>query len=75
MVEEEIMANKNKLKSAAARIGATVGRIDGTAHKAAHKASVALDVAKGELNDVAKQVEALKKQLAKSSKKLQAALR
>jgi hypothetical protein len=75
MVEEEIMANKNKFKAAAAKIGGAVGRIDGTAHKAAHKASVALDVAKGELNDVAKQVEALKKQLAKSSKKLQAALR
>jgi predicted translin family RNA/ssDNA-binding protein len=69
------MANKNKLKDAAVKIGRAVGRIDGTAHKAARKAATALDVAKSELDNVAKQVEALKKQLAKSSKKLQAALR
>jgi hypothetical protein len=73
--EEAIMANKNKLKDAAMKIGRTVGRIDGTAHKAARKAAAAIDVAKGELNDVTKQVEALKKQLAKSTKRLQAALR
>lgn len=66
---------KNKLKDAAVKIGRAVGRMDSRAHKAARKAATAMDVAKSELNDVTKQVEALKKQLAKSSKKLQAALR
>ena len=69
------MASKDKLRNAAERIGATIGRIDGTTHKAARKAAVAIDVAKGELDEVAKQVDALKKQLEKSSKKLQAALK
>jgi len=69
------MSKKDKWKDAAVKIGGAVGRLDGTAHKAARKAATAIDVAKSELDDVAKQVEALKKQLAKSSKKLQAALR
>jgi hypothetical protein len=69
------MANRDRLKDAAEKIGGAAGRIDGAAHKAARKVAVATDVAKGELDDIAKQVEALKKQLAKSSKKLQAALR
>lgn len=69
------MASKNKLKNAAEKIGRTIGRIDGTAHKAARKAATAMEVAKSELDEVAKQVNALKKQLEKSSRKLQAALK
>lgn len=69
------MASKNKLKHAAEKIGATIGRLDGTTHKAARKASAAVVVAKSELDDISKQVNALKKQLEKSSKELRAALK
>jgi hypothetical protein len=61
---------KNRLKSAAKKIGAAMGRADRTAHKVA-KAGV---LAKSELKDISKQVEALKKQLMKTTKKLQKAL-
>jgi hypothetical protein len=69
------MAKKNKLRDAAAKIGSAVGRVDVTAHKAARKAAAAAHVAKLELIEVSKQVEALKKQLKKSSKRLQSALK
>jgi hypothetical protein len=69
------MANKNKFKDAAAKIGSVVGRVDGTAHKAAKKAAKAMHVAKQELDELTKHVNALKKQLAKSSKRLQSALK
>ncbi|HEV2522219.1 MAG TPA: hypothetical protein VGT24_07535 [Candidatus Acidoferrales bacterium] len=69
------MANKNKLKDAAVKIGAAVGRMDGTAHKAAKRAVKAMDVAKEELDELTKHVNALKKQLAKSTKRLQSALK
>jgi septal ring factor EnvC (AmiA/AmiB activator) len=69
------MASKSKLKDAAVKIGSVVGKVDGTAHKAARKTSEAIKVAHRELDDVTKQVQALKKQLAKSSKRLQDALR
>ena len=61
---------KSKLKSTAARIGAAIGRADRTAHKVA-KAGV---VAKKELEDISKQVEALKRQLLKTTKRLKKAL-
>jgi len=69
------MGSKSKLKDAAVKIGSVVGRVDGTAHKAARKTADAIKVARRELDDVSKQVEALKKQLAKSSKRLQDSLR
>jgi hypothetical protein len=69
------MARNGKLKNAAVKIGTAVGRVDGTAHKSAQKAVKAIKVAKAELNELTKQVHALKKQLAKSSKRLQDALR
>jgi hypothetical protein len=47
-----------------------MGKADRTAHKVA-KAGV---LAKSELKDISKQVEALKKQLMKTTKKLQKAL-
>lgn len=62
------MAKKNKLKDAAVKIGSMAGRADGKAHKA-------VSVAKQELIELEKQVDALKKQLKKSSKNLKAALR
>jgi len=61
---------KNRMKSAAKKIGAAIGKADRTAHKVA-KAGV---LAKSELNDIAKQVDALKKQLMKTTKKLKKAL-
>jgi hypothetical protein len=65
----------NRLRDTAAKIGAAAGRLDGRAHKAAQKAAKAVSVAKVELAEVTKQLEALKKQVAKSSKHLQAALK
>lgn len=64
------MARKSKLTRVAARIGAAVGRADRTAHKVA-KAGV---LAKRELEDISKQVEALKRQLLKTTKRLKRAL-
>ena len=65
------MARKTKLTAAAATIGTVVGRADRTAHKVA-KAAVA---AREELADLTKQVEALGRQLKKTSKRLRKALR
>jgi len=61
---------QHRLKKAAQKIGAAIGKADRTAHKVA-RAGV---IARGELDDIAKQVEALKKQLVKTSKKLKKAL-
>jgi seryl-tRNA synthetase len=61
---------KSRLTNAAKKIGAAMGKADRTAHKVA-KAGV---LAKSELKDISKQVEALKKQLMKTTKKLQKAL-
>jgi hypothetical protein len=65
------MTKKSGLTKVAVKIGTAVGKADKTAHKFA-KAGV---LAKSELDDIAKQVEALKKQLAKTTKKLRLALR
>lgn len=64
------MAKKNRLANAATHIGAAVGRADRAAHKVA-KAGV---VAKKELAQISKQIESLKHQLQKSTKKLRKAL-
>jgi predicted nucleic acid-binding Zn-ribbon protein len=64
------MAKKNRLKQVAARIGAAVGRADRKAHQVA-KAGV---LAKKELQDISKQVDALKRQLLKTTKRLKKAL-
>jgi hypothetical protein len=61
---------KSHLKNAAKKIGAAIGKADRTAHKVA-KAGV---LAKSELDDISKQVDALKKQLVKTTKKLKKAL-
>jgi predicted nucleic acid-binding Zn-ribbon protein len=65
------MAKKSRLRQVAVRIGAAVGRADRTAHKVA-KAGV---LAKKELDDISKHVEALKRQLQKTTKRLKRALR
>jgi hypothetical protein len=62
------MAKKNKLKDAAVKIGTAVGKADARVHKAGHAAIE-------ELDELAKHVEALKKQLKKSAKNLKTALK
>jgi hypothetical protein len=64
------MARKSKLTQVAVKIGSAMGRADRTAHKVA-KAGL---VAKGELEAIAKQVEGLKRQLLKTTKRLKRAL-
>jgi predicted transcriptional regulator len=65
------MAKNNRLTQVAVRIGKAIGRADRKAHQVA-KAGL---VAKEELEDIAKQVEALKRQLQKTTKRLKIALR
>jgi predicted nucleic acid-binding Zn-ribbon protein len=67
---EKEMAKKSKLTQVAMRIGTAVGKADRTAHKVA-KAGV---LARKELEDISKQVDALKRQLQKTTKRLRAAL-
>ena len=69
--EGDLMAKKSGLTKVAVKIGTAVGKADKTAHKFAKAGALA----KSELNDISKQVEVLKKQLAKTTKKLRLALR
>jgi prefoldin subunit 5 len=64
------MAKKNKLTEVASKIGAAVGRADRKAHQIAKAGAVA----KKELASISKQVDALKRQLQKSTSKLKRAL-
>ncbi len=64
------MAKKSKLTRVAVKIGAAMGRADRKAHQIA-KAGV---LAKKELAHISKQVDALKRQLQKTTKRLKRAL-
>jgi hypothetical protein len=64
------MAKKNRLKQVAVGIGTAMGKAD----RAAHKVAKAGALAKEELADISKQVDALKRQLQKTSKRLRRAL-
>jgi hypothetical protein len=64
------MARKSRLTRVATRIGSAIGRADRTAHKVA-KAGV---LAKKELADISKQVDVLKRQLQKTTRRLRSAL-
>ena len=64
------MAKKSRLTRAAETIGTVVGRADRKAHKVAKAGAIA----KQELAAISKQVEALKKQLQKTTKRLKSAL-
>jgi hypothetical protein len=66
-----MMARKNRFTRVAVGIGAAIGRADRKAHQVA-KAGV---LAKKELEVIGKQVDALKKQLQKTTKRLKHALR
>ena len=61
---------RNRFKSAAKKIGAAMGKADRTAHKVA-RAGV---VAREELIQLSKQVESLKRQVQKTTKRLKNAL-
>jgi hypothetical protein len=61
------MARKNQLKKVAVKIGGALGAADRKAHRTAA-------VAKQELASISKQVDALKRQLAKTTKRLKHAL-
>ncbi|MGB0037107.1 MAG: hypothetical protein WBP79_16695 [Candidatus Acidiferrales bacterium] len=62
---------KSRLKIAAEKIGEAVGKADRTARKMAKAGKIA----KSEAADIKKQFEALARQLQKTSKRLQKALR
>jgi hypothetical protein len=64
------MAKKSKLTQVAVKIGSAVGKADRTAHKVAN----AGPLAKKELMEISKQVDALKRQLQKTTKRLIRAL-
>ena len=65
---------KTKLTSTAVKIGTAIGKADRAAHATARKVIKATVVADRELQSLSKQVEALKKQLAKTSRRLKKAL-
>jgi hypothetical protein len=69
------MAKKTNLTDAAVKIGSAVGKAEGTARKKADQAARVARVARQELIELSKQVDALKKQLKKSTKTLQSALK
>ena len=64
------MAKKSKLNQVAAKIGGALGKADRKAHQVVRAGTLA----KKELQDITKQVDALKRQLAKTSKRLKHAL-
>ncbi len=68
------MAKKDKLKEMSVKIGAALGKADKQARLRARKVADASAIAKEELHEIAKQVEALKQQLAKTTKRLKKAL-
>jgi dephospho-CoA kinase len=65
------MAGKSKLTQAAVKIGTAIGKADRTAHQIAKAGKAAKD----ELADIAAQINTLKRQLLKTKKRLQRALK
>jgi hypothetical protein len=61
---------KDRLKNVSVKIGTALGKAD----KKAHQVAQAGTMAKEELQEIAKQVDALKKQLQKTTKRLKKAL-
>jgi len=68
------MAKKDRLTDVSVKIGAALGKADKQARMRAKQVSEASVIAKEELQEIAKQVEALKKQLAKTTVRLKKAL-
>jgi len=68
------MAKKDKLKEVSVKIGTALGKADKQAHLRARQFAEAGKVTKEELQDISKQVDALKKQLAKTTQRLKKVL-
>lgn len=68
------MAKKDKLTEVSRKIGSALGKADKQAHAHARKFAAASKITKEELQEISKQVEVLKKQLAKSTGRLKKAL-
>ena len=68
------MVKNDKLREVSVEIGTALGRADKEARLRARKVAEASSVAKEELHDISKQVEALKQQLAKTTERLKKAL-
>ena len=64
------MAKKDKITQVSVKVGAALGKTERKARKIAKVG----DVAKEELKAISKQVDEMKKQLAKTTKRLQKAL-
>jgi hypothetical protein len=64
------VASKNPLKKVAVKIGGALGKADRKAHQVVSAGALA----KKELVEISKQVDALKRQLAKTTKRLKHAL-
>jgi hypothetical protein len=69
--QEGDMAKKSGLTQVAVKIGTAMGKADRTAHRVARAGTAARD----ELADIAEQIDSLKKQLLKTKKRLQKALK
>jgi polyhydroxyalkanoate synthesis regulator phasin len=68
------MAKKDRLTEVSVKIGTALGKADKKAHAHAQKLAAASQVTKEELQEIAKQVDALKKQLAKTTDRLKKVL-
>jgi hypothetical protein len=68
------MAKKDRLTEVSVKIGTALGKAEKQARLRARKVAEASVVAKEELQELSKQVEALKKQLAKATVRLKKAL-
>jgi seryl-tRNA synthetase len=68
------MAKKDKFTEVSERIGKALGKADKKAHLHARKLSAASKATKEELEEISKHVEALKKQLAKTTQRLKKVL-
>jgi len=68
------MAKKDRLTDVSVKIGTALGKADKQARLKARKVADASSIAKEELQEISKQVEALKRQLAKTTERLKKAL-
>ena len=68
------MAKKDRLTDVSVKIGTALGKADKQARLKARKVAEATSIAKEELQEISKQVEALKRQLAKTTERLKKAL-
>lgn len=68
------MAKKNKLTEVSVKIGKALGKAEKQAHRRARQFNEATQVTKEELRAISKQVDVLKKQLAKTTQRLKKVL-